>query len=782
MLRRASEIFLGSEQKSLVKASLSYISAERHDLRCLHRDGEDTLDIELKWCVSDHVEEARKQKLLAIDLGKSLHTFEHVAVGIDVLQESCSERGEEKAVRVSLETTTREPKLDTVTFHSLGTGSEALSLHLVLGDSEIADIQRIRVQEGAQLSFFKWIDNFSFAGLTQLDCSCCGIGVFPESLGELGQQLRSLNLSQNKLVELPNKVVRKLIKLEVLIASHNALTALPASLSTLMMLETLNLEDNRLTTIICPFNKLIRLKRLLLKGNSLLYLPPLVGNTTLQELSIANLVIRGNVAEEHPGGGEDCLDSHQLKYEGVATIFSETTSFLTPLKKAMLSNKWIPFFDLFVGRSEAHPLVLSAILQAFEDKEACEYVASQERGVLQQLVLLTLSNDVDVVKRSSQCLISAFSKCDIMDRLLENNMQQCVSTLLGSEKVIDQEAGIKLLSHITFTSDQFSRHIFSDTILTLLANITCKQAMKWMTRERKVSHLSAPKSESEFKENLFGLDICGKALECMGNLALSVENREKMAGNDALLNAIEMVISLGNKFIAKERGIEVLLGKKSSNGSPRKEAEREKRLLRSREISDSAGICVRCALRVMAILGLNQKLDDILHSVAGKRRGIRILSIDGGGSKGRCALEMCRVMERKTGKLICDLFDLIVGTSTGSIIAMGLGALAMRVEEVEEAYDTLTTVFKNSQGKNSDSGWVAEMSSLYIAGTQNIRALFKGCMYNHELLEDFYKRWAKIPDVVDDERFCAFSRSMINLAPLGRPRVACVASLTNVAR
>ena len=128
-----------------------------------------------------------------------------------------------------------------------------------------------------------------------------------------------------------------------------------------------------------------------------------------------------------------------------------------------------PFLDLFVGRSEAHPLVLAAILQAFEDTEACEYVASQERGVLQQLVLLTLSNDLDVVQRSSQCLISAFSKCqNIMDRLLENNMQQCVSTLLGSDKIIDQEAGIKLLSHIAFTSDQFSSAIFNDTIVTLL--------------------------------------------------------------------------------------------------------------------------------------------------------------------------------------------------------------------------------------------------------------------------------------------------------------------------
>ena len=38
------------------------------------------------------------------------------------------------------------------------------------------------------------------------------------------------------------------------------------------------------------------------------------------------------------------------------------------------------------------------------------------------------------------------------------------------------------------------------------------------------------------------------------------------------------------------------------------------------------------------------------------------------------------------------------------------------------------------------------------------------------------------PNQVDDDRFCAYSRAMINIAPLGRPRVACLASLTNCAR
>jgi uncharacterized protein len=51
---------------------------------------------------------------------------------------------------------------------------------------------------------------------------------------------------------------------------------------------------------------------------------------------------------------------------------------------------------------------------------------------------------------------------------------------------------------------------------------------------------------------------------------------------------------------------------------------------------------------------------------------IRILSIDGGGVDGIVALEMLKFFEEQSGKPISDLFDFVTGTSTGSIIAVGL--------------------------------------------------------------------------------------------------------------
>ena len=52
--------------------------------------------------------------------------------------------------------------------------------------------------------------------------------------------------------------------------------------------------------------------------------------------------------------------------------------------------------------------------------------------------------------------------------------------------------------------------------------------------------------------------------------------------------------------------------------------------------------------------------------------GSRILCLDGGGMKGLIQLETLIQLERHTGRKIIELFDWIIGTSTGGIIALGL--------------------------------------------------------------------------------------------------------------
>jgi hypothetical protein len=77
---------------------------------------------------------------------------------------------------------------------------------------------------------------------------------------------------------------------------------------------------------------------------------------------------------------------------------------------------------------------------------------------------------------------------------------------------------------------------------------------------------------------------------------------------------------------------------------------------------------------------------------------LRILSLDGGGIRGLSSLFVLQdIMERitvqeglETTPLPCEWFDLIVGTSTGGLIALMLGRLKMTVSDAIDAYNQLS--------------------------------------------------------------------------------------------
>lgn len=52
--------------------------------------------------------------------------------------------------------------------------------------------------------------------------------------------------------------------------------------------------------------------------------------------------------------------------------------------------------------------------------------------------------------------------------------------------------------------------------------------------------------------------------------------------------------------------------------------------------------------------------------------GSRILFLDGGGVRGLIQIEILEQLERETGRKVTELFDWIVGTSTGGIVALAL--------------------------------------------------------------------------------------------------------------
>ncbi|KAI7791780.1 putative calcium-independent phospholipase A2-gamma [Triplophysa rosa] len=109
-------------------------------------------------------------------------------------------------------------------------------------------------------------------------------------------------------------------------------------------------------------------------------------------------------------------------------------------------------------------------------------------------------------------------------------------------------------------------------------------------------------------------------------------------------------------------------------------------LLRLRQARDSN---LQAAVRqALALVGYNDPV---------KGRGIRVLSIDGGGTRGLVALQALHRLENLTGKPIYQLFDYICGVSTGAILAFMLGAFQIPLNECEELYRKLgSDVFKQN--------------------------------------------------------------------------------------
>jgi patatin-like phospholipase/acyl hydrolase len=93
------------------------------------------------------------------------------------------------------------------------------------------------------------------------------------------------------------------------------------------------------------------------------------------------------------------------------------------------------------------------------------------------------------------------------------------------------------------------------------------------------------------------------------------------------------------------------------------------------------------------------------------QRGLRILSFDGGGTRGVLSVAILRELCNRVGKQPYEIFDIICGTSTGGILAVLMGSKKMSVTETEYLYDEfIDKVF----GKKSNVKLVTEQVILTL--------------------------------------------------------------------
>jgi len=89
--------------------------------------------------------------------------------------------------------------------------------------------------------------------------------------------------------------------------------------------------------------------------------------------------------------------------------------------------------------------------------------------------------------------------------------------------------------------------------------------------------------------------------------------------------------------------------------------------------------------KLLAALGCN-----IFVPKSPGQKGLRILCLDGGGTRGIASIAMMKsIVDSLGGVEVCDSFDMICGTSTGAIIAFLVGLRRESNEQAKNRYDAL---------------------------------------------------------------------------------------------
>ncbi|XXG55598.1 hypothetical protein AAC387_Pa03g3228 [Persea americana] len=156
---------------------------------------------------------------------------------------------------------------------------------------------------------------------------------FPIEVLDLEKSVRTLDLSHNKIVDIPLEV-SKLINMQRLVLAHNLIKYLPMDLGKLQSLKFLTLDGNRITTL--PDEcLLVRLESLSISGNLLTCLPETIGS--LRNLVLLN--VSDNKLKSLPESIGSCFSLEELQANGnLIEDLPPSICNLTHLKSLCLNN------------------------------------------------------------------------------------------------------------------------------------------------------------------------------------------------------------------------------------------------------------------------------------------------------------------------------------------------------------------------------------------------------------------------------------------------------------
>ncbi|XP_021893282.1 LOW QUALITY PROTEIN: plant intracellular Ras-group-related LRR protein 7 [Carica papaya] len=164
---------------------------------------------------------------------------------------------------------------------------------------------------------------------------------FPDEVFELERSVRTLDLTRNKLVEIPMEI-SKLINMQRLVLAENLIQRLPINLGKLQSLKVMTLDGNRISSLPdeckTSFGQLVRLERLSISENILTSLPETIGS--LRNLLLLN--VSKNKLKSLPESIGSCFSLEELQAnDNIVEDLPASVCNLIHLKSLCLDNNHI---------------------------------------------------------------------------------------------------------------------------------------------------------------------------------------------------------------------------------------------------------------------------------------------------------------------------------------------------------------------------------------------------------------------------------------------------------
>ena len=600
-------------------------------------------------------------------------------------------------------------------------GELSLLTHLSVARNELTELPpsllRIRKLESLDFSSNK-ISHLPSLGFFQLmhTMNASSNKLAELSLSELSPSLTWLDARDNKLTSLDNGLATRCASLSTLLLSTNKLALLPPALPP--PLHFLDCCNNRLKE--CPFHigRLKHLAVLLLDKNpieSLTFLRP-DAFPALKRISVLSIDSE-QLADHSPAPVAMAAflqtlalketPAHLLLAEILADISLHPTlagSFRPTVVKQALSFESQPFSgdvcrkfaQVIFNWTQSFRTVHQALLTDMTEQNLSpKVVDATETKTFSTTQLKDLSDAIEV----AWLLTSSSRDGDTSISLLATRAIHTLSDFPGAQTQLATYLD-KFL--------KFSRKTASKEVALHLVQITGELCQSWNV----IKAVGDAHNWVPILQEWFGMWTFSSS-----TTTTSTSTSSASASSSSLGESEELIQALCS----------LVLRLALSSTVNRKLLQSLRPMLQILSLNQHVSAeCRRSARLAIAALGSITSAGGLQRLPSGKLLGPRILSIDGGGVRGVVTLQTLIALEAHTGQPTHKLFDLLVGTSTGGILAYALGLKRHSASQVERSYRQFAgSIFSKAPasgvGRVTASSW-ARLPAYLVRGSPHYSA------------------------------------------------------------